>query len=298
MDGIVIVHKDRGMTSFDVIAKMRRILSMKKIGHAGTLDPDATGVLPVCLGKATRLIEYLMDKDKSYRAVLRLGIETNTQDASGNITGTADVTADDAAIMDAVRSFIGPVMQVPPMYSAIRVGGKRLYELARKGVEIEREARLITISDIRNIQIIRHGSDVHVSFEVDCSKGTYIRTLCADIGKKLGCGGHMASLVRTRSGPFTLENAVTLEELSSHQQTGTLHKVIMEMDRALEGFPSLCLDEVQGMKLRNGLKIILPTAHPEGLTRLYSAAGQFLAIGQVTVEEGRTYVKSHKWLEV
>ncbi len=298
MDGIVNIHKAEGMTSFDVIAKMRRILSMKKIGHAGTLDPDATGVLPVCLGKATKVIEYLMDKHKSYRTVLRLGVDTDTQDASGNITGTSDVTADDEAIVGAVRSFIGPIMQVPPMYSAIRVGGKRLYELARKGLEIEREARLITISDIRDIQVIRQGIDVRVSFEVDCSKGTYIRTLCADMGKRLGCGGHMTSLVRTRSGPFTLEDAITLEQLASHQQAGTLHKVIMEMDRALEGFPSLYLDEAQGMKLRNGMRIALPTSQPEGLTRLYGAAGQFLAIGQVTVEEGRVYVKSHKWLAV
>lgn len=298
MDGIVNIHKDRGMTSFDVIAKMRRILSIKKIGHAGTLDPDATGVLPVCLGKATRVIEYLMDKDKTYRAVLRLGVDTDTQDASGNITGTYAVTADDEAIVGAVRSFIGPVMQVPPMYSAIRMGGKRLYELARKGVEIERDARLITISDISDIQVIRQDTDVRVSFEVDCSKGTYIRTLCADIGKRLGCGGHMEALVRTRSGPFTLEDAITLEQLSSHQQAGTLHKVIIEMDRALEGLPSLFLDETQGMKLRNGLRIALSGSLPVGLTRLYGAAGQFLAIGQVTVEEGRAYLKSHKWLAV
>lgn len=209
MDGVINVYKEKGYTSHDVVAKMRGILKQRKIGHTGTLDPMAEGVLPVCLGTATKLCDMLADKSKTYEAVLLLGVETDTQDITGTILAQAPVKTDKEQVKKAVLSFLGPYNQVPPMYSALKIDGKKLYELARQGKEVERAARPVEILDIqiKNIALPR------VELLVSCSKGTYIRTLCYDIGKKLGCGGCMEALIRTRVSGFLAEDSLTLSQL-------------------------------------------------------------------------------------
>jgi len=209
INGIINVYKEKGFTSFDVVAKMRGIFHQKKIGHTGTLDPDAEGVLPVCLGKATKVCDLLTDKDKEYKAVLLLGQETDTQDISGEILNKAEVTVSEAEVKEGIMSFIGAYEQVPPMYSALKVNGQKLCDLARKGITVERKARMVTIHDIEILSI----NLPEVEMRVSCSKGTYIRTLCDDIGKKLGCFGCMKSLLRTKVDQFELKDAYKLSEL-------------------------------------------------------------------------------------
>ncbi len=209
ISGIINVYKEKGYTSFDVVAKMRGIFHQRKIGHTGTLDPDAEGVLPVCLGKATRVCDLLTDKDKEYKAVLLLGKQTDTQDMSGSVLNQAEVTVSEEEVKEAILSFIGSYEQIPPMYSALKINGQKLCDLARKGITVERKARPVTIHNIM-ITDIRLPE---VEMLVSCSKGTYIRTLCDDIGKKLGCFGCMKSLLRTRVDEFSIEKAYKLSEL-------------------------------------------------------------------------------------
>lgn len=209
VNGIINVYKEKGFTSFDVVAKMRGIFHQKKIGHTGTLDPDAEGVLPVCLGKATKVCDLLTDKDKEYKAVLLLGQETDTQDITGTVLNQAEVTVAEEEVKNAILSFVGEYEQVPPMYSALKVNGQKLCDLARKGITVERKSRLVKIHQIEIISI----QLPEVEMIVSCSKGTYIRTLCDDIGKKLGCFGCMKSLLRTKVDRFLLENTYKLSEL-------------------------------------------------------------------------------------
>lgn len=208
-NGIINVYKEKGFTSFDVVAKMRGMFHQKKIGHTGTLDPDAEGVLPVCLGKATKVCDLLTDKDKEYKAVLLLGQETDTQDISGEVLNTSPVKVTEAEVREAILSFVGEYEQVPPMYSALKVNGQKLCDLARKGITVERKARPVTIHKIEITDI----KLPEVEMIVSCSKGTYIRTLCDDIGKKLGCYGCMKSLLRTKVDKFTVEEALTLSQM-------------------------------------------------------------------------------------
>ena len=223
MDGVINVYKEAGWTSFDVVAKMRGILKIKKIGHTGTLDPAATGVLPVCVGKGTKKVESFMADDKVYRAVMLLGVVTDSQDMTGSILMRSEVNFTEAEAAETVRSFIGGYDQLPPMYSAKKVNGKKLVDLARKGVEVERKPRFVNIMDIdiEKIELPR------VTMTVTCSKGTYIRTLCHDIGQKLGCGAAMESLVRTRVGRFRIEDAVTLEQLEKFRDEDRLEEVVI-----------------------------------------------------------------------
>ena len=209
VNGIINVYKEKGFTSFDVVAKMRGIFHQKKIGHTGTLDPDAEGVLPVCLGKATKVCDLLTDKDKEYKAVLLLGQETDTQDITGTVLNHAEVTVTEEEVKNAILSFVGEYEQVPPMYSALKVNGQKLCDLARKGITVERKSRPVKIHQIEIISI----QLPEVEMIVSCSKGTYIRTLCDDIGKKLGCFGCMKSLLRTKVDGFLLENTYKLSEL-------------------------------------------------------------------------------------
>ena len=209
INGILNVYKEAGYTSHDVVAKLRGICRQKKIGHTGTLDPDAVGVLPVCLGNATRLCDMLTDKSKEYEAVLLLGKVTDTQDISGKVLEEHPVLMEEEQAVEAVLSFLGSYEQIPPMYSALKVNGKKLYELARAGKEVERAGRPV---EIRQIEILSAALP-EITFRVVCSKGTYIRTLCHDIGARLGCGGTMKSLKRTRVGLFTIDNALRLDEL-------------------------------------------------------------------------------------
>ncbi len=228
VNGIINVYKEKGFTSHDVVAKMRGILKMKKIGHTGTLDPDAVGVLPVCIGKGTKLVDLITDKDKTYEAVLKLGLTTDTQDISGTILTTSSVEVEFERIREVILSYIGEYDQLPPMYSAIKVNGKKLYELARQGKEIERERRRV---GIHNIRIFDYNESEHeVRMEVDCSKGTYIRTLLHDIGTDLGCGGIMKSLCRTAVGSFKLENALKLSSIEELVSEGRIDEYVVAVD--------------------------------------------------------------------
>ena len=245
MDGIINVYKEKGFTSHDVVAKLRGILRMKKIGHTGTLDPAAEGVLPVCLGKGTRLCDMLTDKTKTYRAVLLLGQETDTQDTTGTVLAEYPVEVTEEAVREAIYSFLGDYMQIPPMYSALKVNGKKLYELARQGKEVERQPRPVQILDIQIGQV-----DLpRVTFSVTCSKGTYIRTLCYDIGRKLGCGGCMESLLRTRVDRFKLEDSLTLSQIEKLRDEGRVEEYVVPVEGVFLGLPALVTKPGEGDKL-------------------------------------------------
>ncbi len=257
IDGMINVCKEKGFTSHDVVAKLRGILKQKKIGHTGTLDPDAVGVLPVCLGKATKLCDMIADKDKVYEAVMRLGETTDTQDISGTVLHKtpADFTVlSKEAIEEAALSFVGDYDQLPPMYSAIKVGGKKLYELAREGKEIERSTRSVHIFNITISDICENKTcgTIDVTMRVHCSKGTYIRTLCHDIGEKLGTGGCMASLVRLKVGRFELSQALTLSEIEALAFAGDIKKHIVAVDDMLLDYPAVRVSERANRLLYNG----------------------------------------------
>ena len=224
--GIINVYKEAGLTSHDVVNRMRRILGQKKIGHTGTLDPQAEGVLPVCLGAGTKLCDMFADTTKEYRAVLHLGITTDTQDMTGTVLSTSPVTVDVEDVREACLRFIGTYEQLPPMYSAVKHNGKKLYQLARKGIEVERETRSVTINHLTVEEIHLP----YVQMLVECSKGTYIRTLCEDIGNSISCGGCMESLVRTRVGDFHLDDALKLDQIAKLQEEGRLDAYIRSID--------------------------------------------------------------------
>lgn len=253
--GIICVDKPQGFTSFDVIAKMRGILKMKRLGHGGTLDPMATGVLPVFAGKATKACDILPDRDKTYEAAFRFGITTNTQDVTGTVTKERPANVTTEQLEQILESFRGEIMQVPPMYSAVSVGGKRLYELARQGKEIEREARAVTIYklDILSFNEREQGGILTVS----CSKGTYIRTLINDIGEALGCGGIMTSLVRTRACGFDLSQCVTLEQLQAAAEDGDFSPFVKPVEEVFAYLPAVRLSPAQERMYRNGVKLDL-----------------------------------------
>jgi len=301
MDGILNVLKPPGMTSFDVVAYLKGLLETKKIGHAGTLDPQAAGVLPVCAGRATKAIEFLMDKDKVYRGELTLGITTDTQDSTGNVLAEVTPRCTDGEIYECIKSFEGTHVQIPPMYSAVRVDGKRLYELARNGVEVDRPGREITIYSIDVINIERNGR-IRVIFDVHCSKGTYIRTLCHDIGERLGCGGHMSFLLRTRAGPFDISEARTLEELARLKEEGTLEQALEDVDTLFSGLPSVRIDGPSEKRFRNGVQIPFngdlkgfePGAE-EKLLRVYGEKGKFIALADVVEKGNGLFLKVRKF---
>lgn len=300
MDGIFNIYKEKGFTSHDVVAIVRRTIHMKKVGHTGTLDPDAEGVLPVCVGKATKLSDVIMDGRKSYRAMLRLGITTTTEDASGEVLETKEVDFNEEKIREVVGSFIGKLEQVPPMYSAVKVNGKKLYELAREGKEIERKSRTIEVYDIRIRQFLPPD---RVEIDVDCSKGTYIRTLCSDIGKALGCGGHMAELLRTRTGAFSLENAIKLDELKALAEQEKAEEVLLTMEEALEDFPMVKVSEKSQKFLYNGGKIQerflteKPAVLTEGeIVATYDHENNPVGLYEIKKEENNYFIKPFKML--
>ena len=246
--GIINVYKEAGYTSHDVVARLRGICGQKKIGHTGTLDPDAVGVLPVCLGNGTRLCDMLTDRRKEYIATLRLGMMTDTQDISGKILEERDVLVSPQEVRRVILSFLGDSMQIPPMYSALKVNGKKLYELAREGKEVERAARPITVY---GIEVLQEEHPEYV-FKVECSKGTYIRTLCHDIGEQLGCGGVMTKLIRSRVGEFEIEKAHTLDELQRLADQGILSETIVPVEKMFEDYPALVVKESSHKVIQNG----------------------------------------------
>ncbi len=300
MDGILNIYKEKGFTSHDVVAAVRKTIHMKKVGHTGTLDPDAEGVLPICVGKATKLSDVIMDGRKSYRAVLRLGITTTTEDASGEVIERREVSCGEEEIRRAMAAMIGRQEQIPPMYSAVKVQGKKLYELAREGKEIERKARTIEIYDIRIRQFLPENQ---VEFDVDCSKGTYIRTLCADIGKALGCGGHMAGLLRTKTGAFALEDAIRLSELKELAEQGRAEEALLSMEEALRDFPRICVESGFTKLLYNGGKIWQKhfAEHPQelregGLAAVYDSERRLVGLHEIKREGKSFYIKPYKML--
>lgn len=277
MDGLINIYKEKGFTSHDVVAKMRGILRMKKIGHTGTLDPDATGVLPVCVGKGTRLCSLLENHDKTYRAVLLLGMETDTQDVTGQILAEKPVCVTEEQVLEVLPAFRGKIMQIPPMYSALKVNGKKLYEYAREGKVIEREARPVEIYEltVEKIELPR------ITMTVSCSKGTYIRTLCHDIGQALGCGGCMESLVRTRVGDFHLEQAITLKELEAKRDAGELDSCLVTVEQIFAGLPAVTTRKQYDVLIHNGNRVsgnMLETVPQEKQVRMYDSSGLFTGI--------------------
>ena len=291
--GVLNVYKEKGFTSHDVVAKLRGIVGQKKIGHTGTLDPDAEGVLPVCLGKATKLCDMLTDKDKTYETVMLLGITTDTQDISGQVLEehpTDDIREED--VRKIVNGFLGEYDQIPPMYSALKVQGKKLYELARQGIEVERKPRRVVIREIEILSI-----DLpRVEMRVTCSKGTYIRTLCDDIGRKLRCGGCMEKLLRTRVERFEIKDSLKLFQIEEHRDNGTLESDLISIDAMFPQYVKLYLNEETAGAVQNGNMF-----HPEGINKtvpcteefhdneralVYDELGRFMAVYEFHSETG------------
>lgn len=259
MNGIICVNKPQGFTSFDVIAKLRGIMKIRRLGHGGTLDPMATGVLPVFVGTATKACDIMPDNTKSYRAGFKLGQATDTQDITGEVLTSTDMAVTRETLEGVMPSFVGDIMQLPPMYSAVQVNGQRLYDLARQGVEIERTPRQIRVDRLELAEYIEETREGVL--EIYCGKGTYIRTIINDIGEKLGCGGIMTSLVRTSSGGFTLEDCFTMEEIQQAADENRLEELILPIERVFETLPKLRLNEVQTRMYKNGVKLDISRVH-------------------------------------
>lgn len=272
MNGILLIDKPSGWTSSDVVAKLRGILHERRIGHSGTLDPMATGLLVVFVGRATRAVEFAESHSKGYVAALRLGLVTDTQDITGSILQETSCEISRQQLEAVLPAFRGEISQIPPMYSAVKLNGKKLYEIARKGGEVERKPRTVNISELRILD--REGKDFVLS--VGCSKGTYIRTLCHDIGLALGCGGCMSALRRVRAGEFSIENAYSLEDVQHAADSKTAETLLLPTDALFMAHPSYTADEREERRLRCGNP--LPEALTDGLYRVYSPHGEFLAL--------------------
>ena len=272
MDGIVIVDKPQGWTSQDVVSKLRGVFKTRRIGHGGTLDPLATGVLPVFVGRATRGVEFFEHADKTYEAVLHLGLSTDTEDITGTVLEEKPVKITCEQLLDVLPQFRGDIMQVPPMYSAIKVNGQKLYDLARKGRQVERQSRPVTIHKLECLVF----DGLRAKLLVHCSKGTYIRTLCKDIGAALGCGGCMEALRRVSAGAYTIDKAVSLQELVA---TKAPEGYLMPVDSLFERYGSITLTEKQTLRCRNGNSFSVSL--PDGTYRAYSPQGEFLMLAKV-----------------
>ena len=272
MNGIVIIDKPAGWTSQDVTARLRRVFNTRRIGHGGTLDPMATGVLPVFVGRATRGVEFFEHAEKTYETVLRLGITTDTEDISGTVLTQQDAFVTGTQLEEVLEKFRGEIWQVPPMYSALKINGQKLVDLARKGVEVERKSRPITIHELTLLGMEAEG----IRLRVRCSKGTYIRTLCKDIGEALGCGGCMAALRRVTAGEYTIEESVPLQTLL---ETETPEQYLRGVDTMFQNHSAVTLTENQEKRCRNGNAFSV--SHPEGTYRVYSKNGEFLALMEV-----------------
>jgi tRNA pseudouridine55 synthase len=297
-EGVIAIWKPAGWTSHDVVAKVRGMLRVRRIGHTGTLDPAVTGVLPLCIGRATRFVEYLQEMPKTYEATLRFGIATDTEDLSGNIIQEKDASSlSEIMIREAALSFIGDIDQVPPMVSAVKINGKRLYELARQGITVDRPSRRVSLYEIDILNVTGIGTaEPELTFTVKCSKGTYIRTLCVDIGLKLDVPAVMSKLVRTESAGLLEEHCVTLEQIPELMQQGGLGDKLMSPDRLLTGIPSAVAEYPESLHLLQGKVVqaarLQPPANKEGLWKLYRSDGIFL--GLFSVDENRETVRPVK----
>ena len=285
MDGIVIVDKPQDWTSQDVVSKLRGVFKTRRIGHGGTLDPMATGVLPVFVGRATRGVEFFEHAEKTYEAVLRLGLHTDTEDITGTVLAEKEVNITEEQFLSILENFRGQIQQIPPMYSAIKVNGQKLCDLARKGREVERQPRTITIHKLECLEFTGNTARLLVH----CSKGTYIRTLCKDIGEALGCGGCMEKLRRVTAGEYTIENSVPLQTLIESNDPG---QYLLPVDSMFQQYPAVTLTEKQEKCCRNGVAFTI--ALSEGTYRVYGGNGEFLALSRM-VEGKLTTIKSF-WL--
>ena len=281
ISGILNIDKPAGMTSHDVVDRVRQMTGQRRVGHAGTLDPLATGVLVVCLGQATRVAEYLMASDKVYQAQIRLGVSTDTHDAEGEVTATAEVNVGEEEVLRALASFTGSIQQVPPMYSALKREGTPLHRLARQGITVEREPRSV---EIHNIELLDWTPPL-LTIRVACSPGTYIRALARDLGQKLGCGAHLQSLTRLASGHFTLEKAVSLDELAETFDRGDWQELVHPLDEALLDFDPMVVDAQTEQRIRHGQQVQVPPLAPpkrggieRGVCRAYSQTGELIGI--------------------
>ena len=286
MDGILNINKATGMTSHDVVAKIRNILKQKRVGHAGTLDPAASGVLPICIGLGTRVAEYLSESGKAYQADIIFGIVTDTYDREGSIIRTAS-TADLSlsGIEEALQHFLGPQVQLPPQYSAIKIQGQPAYKRARSGEELTMTARPITITSLK----ILAWEPPRLTLAIECSKGTYIRSLAYDLGEQLHCGAHLAALTRTRSGPFLLSESITLEQLATAASTGTIEEYLYPPDTALQDYPAFTLDAATVERVLHGNAFHhyppTPSISPSNLARVYDTDNHFLAIAEWRLDQ-------------
>ena len=302
MNGVINVYKESGYTSFDVVAKLRGILKQKKIGHTGTLDPEAEGVLPVCLGSATRACEMLTDKEKEYEAVLLLGTVTDTQDTTGRVLRKSPVHVTEKEAVECLMSFVGEYDQIPPMYSALKVNGKKLYELAREGITIERRPRKVTIFSLRILEASFAGEEKWIRFAVTCSKGTYIRTLCEDAGEKMGCGGCMKSLKRIRVSSFLEKDSLTLAQIEQMRDEGRLQEILLPTEGLFLRYPAFSTTVDADVLLQNGNKLPHTMIHmqekmvsgadaegkddkEEALYRVYDSMGKFVALYSYDAKE-------------
>ncbi len=289
MNGLLVINKPSGKSSHGVVHAVRKITGEKRVGHAGTLDPMATGVLVVCLGQAVRVSEYLIDHDKKYRARVRLGVETDTYDATGEIVSTCGVNVTAVQVATALHSFVGKISQVPPAHSAVQRGGVRAYKLARRGFAVELEPRAIEIYALE----VRQLENDEVEFDVYCSKGTYLRSLAHDLGTKLGIGAHLSALTRLASGPFTLEQSLTLEEIERAVAEGTLARQLLPLDLALTQFPAVHLDPVAALAIRQGRFIPARGDLTATLLRAYDEQGNLIAL----LERANSLLKPKKVFE-
>lgn len=291
MTGIICINKDKDITSFGVVAKVRGITREKKAGHTGTLDPMATGVLPVMLGGATRFLDYLPDSDKGYRAGFMLGKTTDTLDITGTVTGEYEVSVTDEQVRNVLEKFRGVISQVPPMYSAVSVDGKRLYDLARQGIEVERQARQV---EIKKLELVGCENGEYI-IDVVCTKGTYIRTLIDDIGRELGCGAVMTGLTRTLAMGFTLEDSVTLDELQRRRDEELpFDDIVMDIEKMFEPYDRVTVSEAQSKRFSNGGALALERIRKkltDGIYRVYSPDGLFLGLGECSTEKQELSVK-------
>ena len=292
MNGIICVNKPKDWTSFDVVAKFRGIARTKKCGHTGTLDPMATGVLPILLGNATKLSSLIPDSDKGYCAGFQLGVTTDTLDCTGTVLSRVPVQVSAQQLETALESFRGTISQIPPMYSAVQVNGRRLYDLARSGQTVERPSRTVTIHQLNLLDYDPKTGEGKL--EVFCSKGTYIRSLVDDLGKALGCGGMLTSLVRSQANGFILDDCLTLEECQKLADAGELEGRVLPADRVLKELPVLSLNRVQAEKFRHGVKLDLNRLHltkqAEGNLRVYDSSGLFLGLARCNWDEAELVI--------
>ncbi|CAM3359016.1 tRNA pseudouridine(55) synthase TruB [Marinicrinis lubricantis] len=289
LEGVLPIYKPAGMTSHDVVAKVRRILKIRRIGHTGTLDPAVTGVLPLCIGRATRLVEYIQERPKQYEAEMLFGYATDTEDTTGEtIEKAKEVHISEEDVHRALQAFVGTIEQVPPMFSAVKVGGKRLYELARQGQTVERKPRTVQVYAIELLFFQAVEPYPILRFRADCSKGTYIRTLCVDIGKALGVPAVMSKLVRTQTGSFALSDCVTLEQLQAAADEGRVQQLLTAADRAVAHLPELHLFQKEAIKVMNGQVLELAEQpFPSGLVRVYGDDLGFIGIYEWNEQSGK-----------